>query len=384
MKNLNETWRRWLTETSDPDFLRELEPLLGSYSDLQKSYGGEPPANMPDYAQSKYYNVYSRHSGGRRATYTQAPEEEALEKQLIQLFLKHSDQDFLTSNGMLWAHNLNYKAHAQQAFGSDLQFAKFNRTEYTKAQNQRQRTVLSCHGYLSDSFKSLYGTGEYGFFVQPSRVLYASKTDLASQTTRTAHAGVKARYTGGTMPKRPGLDRIKIKNPGELMRDFSKWRRWYKNTVQQLPQDMGQEIHAEFMQIMSDLRKDGENRNANNPKLMRFTDKLINVVQNFGVEVERPDVIGPEQAKIMRDATLLNAEDISANGGRVEEALLANWTVKGWYFSSDTMRSKPFPDKFWRKILPEIVVPIYTINQFADGAEQLKEISKEELESMLR
>ena len=54
MKNLNETWRRWLTETSDPDFLRELEPLLGSFSDLQKSYGGEPPANMPDYAQSKY------------------------------------------------------------------------------------------------------------------------------------------------------------------------------------------------------------------------------------------------------------------------------------------------------------------------------------------
>ena len=168
------------------------------------------------------------------------------------------------------------------------------------------------------------------------------------------------------------------------MRDFSKWRRWYKNTVQQLPQDMGQEIHAEFMQIMSDLRKSGENRNANNPKLMKFTDKLINVVQNFGGKTERPDIIGPEQAKILRDATLLNAEDISANGARVEEALLSNWTVKGWYFSSDAMRSRPFPEKFWRKILPEIIVPIYTINQFADGAEQLKEISKEELMRKLK
>ena len=86
----------------------------------------------------------------------------------------------------------------------------------------------------------------------------------------------------------------------------------------------------------------------------------------------------------MRDATLLNAEDISANGARVEEALLSNWTVKGWYFSSDAMRSRPFPEKFWRKILPEIIVPIYTINQFADGAEQLKEISKEELMRKLK
>ena len=101
MDYLNKVWRKWLMETSDPDFLRELEPLMGSFADLQKSYGGKPPANMPDYAQSKYYNVYSRHSGGRRATYTQAPEEEALEKQLIQLFLKHSDQDFLTSDHML-------------------------------------------------------------------------------------------------------------------------------------------------------------------------------------------------------------------------------------------------------------------------------------------
>jgi len=382
MKNLNETWRRWLNETSNPDFLSELEPLLKDFDDLQKSYGGKPPANMPDYTQSNYYNQYSPHSGGRRATYSQAPEEEGLEKQLIQLFLKHSDQKFLTSDGMMWAHNLNYKAHAQQAFGSDLKFAKFNRSSYVKAQGQRQREVLSCVGFQRGAANSLYGTGQYGFFVQPTRVLYASKTDLASQTTRTAHADVRARYTGGTLPKRAGLDRIKINNPAELMRNFSKWRRWYKNAVQQLPQEQAMEMHAEFMEIMADLRKTGENRNANNPKLMKFTDKLISVVQNFGGEMERPDVIGPAQAKILRDATLLNAEDISANKGKVEEALLANWTVKGWYFASNAMYNKPFPEKFWRKILPEIVVPIFTIDQFEDGM-GLREITKDQLKRML-
>ena len=58
--------------------------------------------------------------------------------------------------------------------------------------------------------------------------------------------------------------------------------------------------------------------------------------------------------------------------------------MKGWYFASNAMRSSPFPENFWRKILPEIVVPIYSIDQFAEGADMLKEVSKEELEKMLR
>ena len=111
---------------------------------------------------------------------------------------------------MMWAHNLNYKAHAQQAWsGAGLNYPDFKRTDWTRAQGQRQRNVLSCHGFQVDTSGGFYGTGHYGFFVQPTRVLYASKTDLASQTMRTAHTDVKARYTGGTLPKRPGLDRIK-------------------------------------------------------------------------------------------------------------------------------------------------------------------------------
>ena len=147
---------------------------------------------MPDYAKSSYYNEYTPHSGGRRATYTQSPEEEALEKQLIQLFLKHSDQNFLTGDQMLWAHNLNYKAHAQQAWsGAGLDYPDF--VKQTIPRHKHKGSVdASCHGFIKGS-QSLYGTGQYGFF--NLRVLYASKTDLASQTTRTARWG-KARYTG--------------------------------------------------------------------------------------------------------------------------------------------------------------------------------------------
>ena len=86
MKLITETWRKWLGETANPDFLDELEPMLAQWDNLQKSYGGKPPSNMPSYAKSSYYNEYIPHTGGRRATYSQAPEEEALEKGLIKLF----------------------------------------------------------------------------------------------------------------------------------------------------------------------------------------------------------------------------------------------------------------------------------------------------------
>ena len=182
------------------------------------------------------------------------------------------------------------------------------------------------------------------------------------------------------MPKRAGLDRIKIRNPAAIMKNFSNWRKWYRNTVQQLPKDIGQEIHAEYMQLASELRKEGDGRNASHPRMMAFTDKLIKAVENFGVQVDRPETITPSQAKILRDATLLDARDISDNKGRVEEALLANWTVKAWYFADSALSGgRVFPENFWRKILPEVVVPIYTIDQYAEGADMLKEISKEEI-----
>ena len=135
----------------------------------------KPPSNMPDYAKSSYYNEYIPHTGGRRATYSQAPEEEALEKGLIKLFLKHSDQNYLVSDQMIWAHNLNYRAHAQQGWAdSGLDFVDFKRTEWTKA----QKTKATSSAFLSWVSKRIQIVLRYWavwFFVQPTRVLYASK-----------------------------------------------------------------------------------------------------------------------------------------------------------------------------------------------------------------
>jgi len=380
---LFENWRKYLNETSDEEFLQELEPLLKQWKELQASYGDEAPEGMPSYTKTApdYYGGFAKHAGGRRAVYAQTPEEESLEKQLIRLFMKHSDQDYLTSDAMIWAHNLNYKAHAQQSWsGSGLQYADFSRAGYVKAQGTNQRNVLSCVGYQKSAIAGFHGVGGYGFFVQPQRVIYASKTDLASQTTRTAHSGVKDRFTGGTLPKRAGLERIKSQMSGEMLRNFHKWRRWYKSAIQMLPKEMQDEMHSEFMDVMSKM-KGPEGRNTSNPEIAKITGKLLRAIELTGQQMEEPELMTPQQVKVLQDDTLLNAQDIATNKGRVEEALIANWTIKAWYFSDDAMSKDraPFPANFWRKILPEIVVPIYTINQFGEGMGQLKEISIEEM-----
>ena len=121
-------------------------------------------------------------------------------------------------------------------------------------------------------------------------------------------------------------------------------------------------------------------RDTSHPEVVRITSKILKAIELTGQQVEQPELVSPQQAKILKDSTLLNAQDIASNKGRVEEALLANWTVKAWYFA-DNLRTDDliFPAKFWRKILPDITVPIYSIDQFSKGMGQLREVSKEEM-----
>ena len=121
MNNLFENWRKHLNETSDDDFLNDLEPLLNQWDELQTGYGSKgeniPPEELPLYTQKapKYYKQWTGHPSGRRAVFAQTPAEESLEKKLIKLFMKHSDQEYLAGGGVTWLHDLSYKAHAQKA-----------------------------------------------------------------------------------------------------------------------------------------------------------------------------------------------------------------------------------------------------------------------------
>jgi len=376
MNKIFENWRRHLHETSNEKFLDELEPLLTQWSELQTGYGAKgeniPPEDLPKYIQKDpaYYKGYTYHPSGRRAVFAQTKAEETIEKSLIRLFLKHSDQNYLTS-GVTWLHDLSYRAHAQKAWSnSGLEFADFSRADWVKAQGQRQRDVLSCHGF--DKSIAAPRAGSYGFFVQPTRVLYASKSDLATQTLRTAHADVRSRFAN-KLPKRPGTDKLKSLRTGQSMRMYADWRKWVRSTFKELPAEM--QTNELWNEISLAMRA----RDSQTPEALNLVKKLSTMLRSAGIEGSpAPKALGKNEARALTDNTLLNQKDVMSNKGKVEEALMANWEIVGWYMLLD--QGKPMRAPFWKQLLPTITVPVYGIDQFADT---MTEIPLEELERLL-
>ena len=377
MIKLFENWRNHLRETSNEDFLDELEPLLSQWSELQAGYGdkGEniPADKLPKYVEKapQYYKVYTHHASGRRAVFAQTMDEESIEKNLIRLFMKHSDQSYLI-NGITWLHDLSYRAHAQKPWsGAGLKYADFKRSDWVKAQGQRQRDVLSCHGF--DKSISAPRAGSYGFFVKPTRVIYASKSDLATQTLRTAHSDVRDRFAN-KLPKRAGMDKLKSSSTGKSMRMYADWRKWVRSTFKELPADM------QTRDLWDEVTGAMRTRDSQSPEALDIVNKLSNMISSAGIEgAPPPKVLGKNEARALRDNTLLNQNDVMSNRGKVEEGLMANWEIVGWYALVD-VRGGIAMEPFWKQILPQISVPFYAINQYEDTIE---EIPLEELKLML-
>ena len=372
MNKLFEKWRSHLYETSNANFLDDLEPLLAQWSELQSQYGKEgeniPPGQLPKYVQKdpSYYKGYTHHPSGRRAVFAQTKAEESIEKNLIKLFMKHSDQQYLTT-GVTWLHDLSYRAHAQQAWSkSGLQFADFSRSDWTKAQGQRQRDVLSCHGF--DKSINAPRAGSYGFFVQPTRVLYASKSDLATQTLRTAHSDVRSRFSN-KLPKRPGTDKLKSVRTGKSMRMYSDWRKWVRSTFKDLPADL------QTKDLWDEISTAMRTRDSQSPEAIGIVNKLSSILKSAGIEGQpAPKALGKDEARALTDNTLLNQNDVMSNNGKIEEGLMANWEIVAWYTIIDGDKVNMAP--FWKLILPKITVPVFGIDQFKNT---IKEIPIEEL-----
>ena len=211
--------------------------------------------------------------------------------------------------------------------------------------------------------------GVYGFFVKPTRVLYASKSDLATQTLRTAHADVKSRFAN-KLPKRAGMDKLKSTRTGKTMKMYGKWRKWARKTFLDLPKEM------QTPELWDGISTAMKTRDSQSPEIIAMTGKLSSMLKSAGIEGEpHPKIYSEKEMRVLRDNTLLNQEDIAANNGKVEEALMANWEITGWYmlYSSVNlnMGNPPPIADFWRAILPDISVPVYAIDQYSDKMEEL-------------
>jgi hypothetical protein len=104
------------------------------------------------------------------------------------------------------------------------------------------------------------------------------------------------------------------------------------------------------------------------------------MLKSAGIEGKPPPkTFSPKELRAIKDNTLLDKGDVMSNKGRVEEGLMANWEVVGWYALMDP-RGGLSMSNFWKQIISEITVPFYAINQFEDT---IKEIPIDELKMML-
>ena len=397
MKLIMENWKRFLDEAEDEGFLDALDVILKRWEELQASYGEFlhqkfPLEGVPEYVSDApdYYEKWSAHPAGRRATYSQTKQETGLENEIMGLFHEYSDQDFLT-NDVIWIHNLNYRAHAQQPWSAGaLDYKGLTRdnweTGLLEAQRTPQKHVLSCHGMDVQRFRLV---SSWGFFVKPERVVYAGKSDLKTQTIRTAHRAVRDKYKETGLPKTPGPEALKVKNPSEGGRRFIEWRRWLRLAMKSLP-DKGEQIRSTPMWQNISLSK----RDVGSPENIELTNAIIDALiqHNSSFKDPAPQPFSEKQIRSMRDQTILNEKDFKDARGWIEEGLLSGWKVAGWWFAWDrthlAMGSEPHPSL--RKLIDGIEVPIYTIDQFEIMTSKatsgplpgVQEISKKELKRL--
>lgn len=234
MKTFYDGWRKFLSEAKKQEFIDQFEDLLGDWDSLQGEYGeipdysyspeGErignwtpqrPPINkMPNWAKNKNYSSLTGDPNTRRAYYSQTKQEVEIEKKLLRLYQKHADQDFF-KNEITLSHDLNYPAAAHPLFDDYLEFedSKTARESYLTQGGKIIKNVMSCVGHYGSDLPS----SGYGVFLS-GWVVFAARTDLASQTLRTAHKKVKQFYSSSGLPKRAGLDRVHL-NPR-----LAKWK----------------------------------------------------------------------------------------------------------------------------------------------------------------
>ena len=224
MKLILENWRKYLIkEARNQGFIDEFEVLLQKWNDLQATYGeipdyslnpeGEywkepvpqeiPSEDIPDWAKRKSYEDPLSHPNSRRAYFAQTKKEEEIEKELLRLFQKYADQSFFQNEVQLF-HDLNYRADAHPLFDDALEFssAKQTRESYLDMGDRKIKDVISCHGFIDGAPRGGYG------LVLKGHVVFASRTDLASQTLRTAHDQVRQKYAASGLPKRAGITRV--------------------------------------------------------------------------------------------------------------------------------------------------------------------------------
>jgi|APSaa5957512622_1039677.scaffolds.fasta_scaffold18694_1 hypothetical protein len=315
MKLIMESWRGFLMESDNKAFLEEFSEIYEKWLGIQDQYGpihtgtwidpdGEahppervqevPEDEQPDYVKDnpRYYKDHADHPATRRATFSQTASEVELEKELLRLFQKYADQGYF-KNDVLKYHDLSYSAAVHQPWSTDqLNFKPFSLFQYLDMETQRGKDVMSCHGSTNGKVN-----GSYGMILQ-GHTIFASRNDLGSQTLRTAHDKIRAKHKSSGLPKRPSPHKVHFTGD-RLDREYNSYNRRRKISA----------------------------RRGKEPKPEMSKEAFSGYI----------------------NAVVLNRNDVRLDtSSAIEELLLGNWTVEGWYLSEPRGGAKPHPEAFWR------------------------------------
>ena len=331
MKLIMEGWRRFLHEASNKEFLEEFMVIYNRWHDVQSQYGpihkgpytdpdGEthfpekvqsiPAGEQPEYVRDapEFYAAHADHPATRRATFSQTQSEIELEKELLRLFQKYADQSFFR-NDVLKFHDLSYRSAIQQPWTKgNLNFQEFSREQYLSLEGQRGKDVMSCHGSTDGKLR-----GTYGVILQ-GHTVFASRGDLGSQTLRVAHKKIRDRHAGSGVPKRASPHKVQ-RTEKEIKRNLD----W-------------------------------------NERLRRLDTKR---------GIEPREELTRDKAIEDANSVILNSADMR-DGGFIEELLIDNWMIEGWYFMGDNFSqadTSPRPENFWKQAWEiGIEKPVYSID----------------------
>lgn len=340
--------RQIIMETTDPEFLRAIGQLQKDWEEIQSSIptktekrdefihfyneeteemdqdwrevertvqvtADEPKPSFTD-ENPKYYD--SEHPAERRVRYGQTQKEIDLERKIMQLWQKHADIEFFKSDKITFVHDLTYRSAAKTMGTYGIATTKKSLANIVKAQEAKQKDAISVTGKYNPAggvtigSQSMMGNG-WGF-VAEGYPIFASFTDLASQTQMMASDAAKEYYKSSGLPKRTGVSRA-----GSV----------------------------------------------------KYTDRQLRMRKRALKRRGMDDEQATEHLRIMANAVALSENDFKERGSdQLEEAIIDNWQISAWFLDSSGRGSAGVG--FFRKHIAEgnITKPVHLVYSAYEGS----------------
>ena len=350
MKLTRRQLRKIIQETTNPEFLKklkslhgdwkvmqadiptktEIEPHFGYYHDektgeleqdwhdrevtYQVTKGEQKPAFTEE--SPEFYD--ERHPAELRVKYGQTQKEIDIERVLMSLWQEYArpHMPFWKSRKITYCHNLTYKSAARGTRSPSVKLLDLKPDSTLVAQNQKMRDPISVVGLYSPNpgdwpqiqSQDMFGSG-WGFICS-GHPIFASFTDVASQTQRMASQKAREYYASSGLPKRPGIEAV--------------------STTQYSDRD--KRMRSRSLKRM---------RKFDDQQIERWFEVMANPVA-----LSEQDILDRKEAGAM--STTLN------------EVILAHWSIDAWYVDQAYQARS-----FFNKQIPagNITKPVYFVHK---------------------